>query len=283
MKKNSCYPFFIGIPAIVWQCLFFYIPLVIMIVTSFIHKTPENSLRLFSFEKISYFFTPLYLQVIAISFLLAITTTLLCFLIGYPLAYCIAFSKKKTKNLLLFLLLIPFWTNFLLHVYAWFYVLEKHGFLNTLLHQFNIKPLLLLNSPFAIIIMMVYYYLPFMVLPIYSSLEKFNTNLIEASLDLGASWLQTFRRVILPMTMHAIRAGFFLVYIPAFGEFAIPSLMGGDKIMVVGSVVSEFMLSEGTGSLGAAFMVISCSLLLFSAIIFNLLLTTFTKRKKHHE
>ena len=153
---------------------------------------------------------------------------ILCFLIAYPLAYFIAFRGKKYKNGLLFLLLIPFWTNFLLHVYAWFYVLEKHGFFNNILLQAGVisEPLLLLNSPFAIMIMMVYYYLPFMVLPIYSSLERFNSSLIEASFDLGATWFQTFRRIILPLTMRGIRAGFFLVYIPSFGEFAIPVAHG---------------------------------------------------------
>ena len=120
--------------------------------------------------------------------------------------------------------------------------------------------------------MMVYYYLPFMVLPIYTSLERFNMSLIEASFDLGATWFKTFRRIILPLTMRGVRAGFFLVFIPSFGEFAIPSLMGGDKIMFVGNVVSEYILAEGTGSLGAAFMVVSCAILLGVAVFFYWLL-----------
>ncbi|HNA61827.1 MAG TPA: ABC transporter permease [Rhabdochlamydiaceae bacterium] len=280
-KSTAKHPFSIGVPAIIWQLLFFYIPLLIIVVTSFLDTT-ETGIEGVTFEKIAYFLNPLYMRVIGLSFALAITTVILCFLIAYPLAYFIAFRGKRFKNFLLFLLLIPFWTNFLLHVYAWFYVLEKHGFLNTLLQQFGMSPVLLLNSPFAIIIMMVYYYLPFMVLPIYSSLERFNTSLIEASFDLGASWFQTFRRIILPLTMRGVRAGFFLVYIPAFGEFAIPSLMGGDKIIFVGNVVSEFILAEGTGSLGAAFMVISCAILLASAVFFYWLLGRFTEPVRDH-
>ena len=139
-------------------------------------------------------------------------------------------------------------------------------------------PVTLLNSLFSIMVMMVYYYLPFMVLPIYSSLERFNTSLIEASLDLGASWFQTFRRIILPLTMRGVRAGFFLVYIPSFGEFAIPELMGGDKRMFVGNVVSQYILAEGTGSLGAAFTVISCVALLITAVFFYWLMDRYVKK-----
>ncbi len=276
-------PFSIGIPAILWQVLFFYIPLILIVVTSFVHFTPAGFLEL-TFSKISHFLTPLYLRVIGLSFLLALSNTILCFLIAYPLAYFIAFRGKRFKNGLLFLLLIPFWTNFLLHVYAWFYVLEKHGFVNNILRQLGIidQPLVILNTSFAIMIMMVYYYLPFMVLPIYTSLERFNHSLIEASFDLGASWLQTFRRIILPLTMRGIRAGFFLVYIPSFGEFAIPSLMGGDKHMFVGNVVSEYILAEGTGSLGAAFMVVSCAFLLATAIFFYWLLGKFIEPVRDH-
>lgn len=272
----SDYPFSIGMPALIWQILFFYIPLLIIVVTSFLKTSPQG-IEEITFGKIAHFFNPLYLRVIAFSLLLALANTILCFLLAYPLAYFLAFKERKIKNFLLFLLLIPFWTNFLLHVYAWFYVLEKHGFLNNLLLQFGLvqEPIILLNSSFAIMIMMVYYYLPFMVLPIYTSLERFNMSLIEASFDLGATWMQTFRRIILPLTMRGIRSGFFLVFIPSFGEFAIPSLMGGDKIMFVGNVVSDYILAEGTGSLGAAFMVVSCAILLIFAIFFYGILGRF--------
>lgn len=276
-------PFSIGIPALIWQLLFFYIPLLIIVVTSFLKTTPTGIAGI-TFEKIAHFLNPLYLRVIGNSILLAIVNVVLCFIIAYPLAYFIAFRGRRFKNFLLFLLLIPFWTNFLLHVYAWFYVLERHGFLNNLLMHIGVikQPVILLNSPFAIIIMMVYYYLPFMVLPIYTSLERFNTSLIEASFDLGATWFKTFRRIILPLTLRGVRAGFFLVYIPSFGEFAIPSLMGGDKLMFVGNVVSEYILAEGTGSLGAAFMVISCAILLVTVVFFYWLLGRFMEPVKDH-
>lgn len=266
----------------IWQVLFFYLPLVFIVISSFIKLSETGTFEGFTLDLITHFFTRVYLKVIASSLLLALSTALLCLIVAFPLAYFMAFRGKKFKNMLLFLLLIPFWTNFLLHVYSWFYVLDNQGFVNTLLLKFHLieQPLRLINSLFSIMVMMVYYYLPFMVLPLYSSLERFNTSLIEASFDLGATWFQTFRRILLPLSMGGIRAGFFLVYIPAFGEFAIPELMGGDKIMFVGNVVSQYILAEGTGSLGAAFTVISGIILLSSAALLYWLMGRFIEPTK---
>lgn len=265
----SEYPFTIGAPAMIWQVLFFYVPLAIIVVSSILSITEEGVIEGLTFSKITFFLRPLYLKVIASSFLLALSNAVICLCIAYPLSYFLAYSSRKFKNFLLFLLIVPFWTNFLLHVYAWFFVLEREGFLNNLLMTLGWiqEPIHFLNSMFAIMIMMVYYYLPFMVMPIYSSLERMDIRLIEASYDLGASWSQTFRRVMLPLTKRGIKAGFFLVYIPSFGEFAIPELMGGDKQMFVGSVVSNYILGDETGSLGAAFTVLSSICLLISAIV----------------
>lgn len=261
-------PFSIGAPAMIWQVLFFYLPLAILLVSSLVQFSEFEVFQGFTFEKISFFLRPLYFKVILSSFILALGNALLCLLIAYPLAYFLAFTGKRYKNIFLFLLIVPFWTNFLLHVYAWFFVLEREGFINNLLRGLGLinEPLILLNTPFAIMIMMVYYYLPFMVMPLYSSLEKMDSRLIEASLDLGATWGQTLRRIMLPLTKRGLIAGFFLVYIPSFGEFAIPELMGGDRLMFVGTVVSNYILGDETGSLGAAFTVVASILLLVSAV-----------------
>ncbi|HSX12375.1 MAG TPA: ABC transporter permease [Rhabdochlamydiaceae bacterium] len=277
-------PFAIGIPALVWQMLFFYVPLLLLLISSFIKVSETETFQGFTFEHIGQFLTPTYLKVIASSLILAVTNVILCFLIAYPLAYFIAFRGKKYKNLLLFFLIVPFWTNFLLHVYAWFYVLEKQGFLNNFLISSGLiqQPLHLLNTPFAIMVMMVYYYLPYMVLPIYASLENFNYSLIEASYDLGSNFFQTFRRIMLPLTRRGILAGFFLVYVPSFGEFAIPELMGGDKQMFVGNVVSEYILGMGTGSLGSAFTMISAVFLLISIVFFFFLINSLLLPRKKH-
>jgi spermidine/putrescine transport system permease protein len=144
------------------------------------------------------------------------------------------------------------------------------------------EPIHLLNSLFAVMIMMVYYYLPFMVLPIYSALERFNVSLIEASYDLGGTFFSTLRRILIPLTSRGIKAGFFLVYIPSFGEFVIPELMGGDKTMFVGTVVSQYILGEGTGSLGAAFTLLSGVVRIVSALILFRILGWILKPKARH-
>ena len=276
-------PYAIGVPAMIWQVLFFYLPLAILTLSSVLAFSESGALTGITFSKILFFLNPLYLKVIASSFLLALSNAILCLLVAYPLAYFLAFSVKKYNNLFLFLLIVPFWTNFLLHVYAWFFVLEKQGFLNNLLSALGLihNPVSYVNTPFAIMVMMVYYYLPFMVMPLYSSLERMDRRVIEASYDLGASWQQTLRRIILPLTKRGLKAGFFLVYIPSFGEFAIPELMGGDKYMFVGSVVAHYILGDETGSLGAAFTLVSSIFLLLSSIVLYLIIDRLIPGKQH--
>ncbi len=282
-SPTSQLPFTFGAPALIWQVLFFYLPLVLIAISGFVKVTETGDILGMTFDHFLFFLRPLYLKVIFSSFLLAFSNTLLCLAIAYPLAYFLAFTGKRYSNLFLFLLIVPFWTNFLLHVYAWFFVLDKDGFLNLLLQNLGLvqNPTSMLNTPFAILIMMVYYYLPYMVLPLYSSLEKMDVRLIEASFDLGATWLQTFRRIMLPLTKRGLKAGFFLVFIPSFGEFAIPELMGGDKQMFVGTVVSDYILGEETGALGAAFTVLALIFMLITAGILYWVIERLIPGKTH--
>ena len=267
LRKDA--PFGIGSGALVWQSLFFYAPLVLMLISSFSRFHLDGTFEGFTLSHFAQILKLDYFKVILKSLELGFTTACITLLLGFPLAYTIALKGGRFKTFLLFLVIIPFWTNFLLHIYAWFFVLEKGGFLNQLLLWLGLiqEPIHFLNTSFAVHLMMVYYYLPFMTLPIYSSLEKFDPTLIEASMDLGATKIQTFRRVVLPVLMPAIRTGFFLVFIPAFGEFVIPELMGGDKFMFVGSVVSQFILGEKTAPIGIAFTVLSGTILLFASFL----------------
>jgi len=279
-KLKAELPFAVGIPAIIWQVVFFYVPLLTIGIYSFLEVNEAGKIvgftinNFFSMAKWSYFNT------IFQSIGLALMTSILCMVIGFPLSYFIAFRGGKYKTVFLFLLLVPFWTNFLLHIYAWFFVLEKEGFLNTLLLNLHIiqQPIHFLNSYFAVVLMMVYYYLPFMALPIYSALERFDHSLLEASLDLGASKWQTYKKILIPLVLSSIRGGVFLVYIPAFGEFVIPELMGGDKKYYVGSVVSQFILGENTAQLGTAFTVLSIIILLLTVGVIHQLFH-FTQRQ----
>ena len=186
-------------------------------------------------------------------------TALTCFVIAYPFAYFLVFRAGKLRNFFLFLVMLPFWTNFLLHICAWFFVLDRQGLLSILLQKVGIisTPLHILNTYWAIGIMMVYFYLPFMILPLYTALDRFDQRLLEASLDLGATWWRTMISILMPLTISGIRVGFLLVFIPAFGEFAIPEFMGGDHSMFVGSVIKHLILGAESEVAGAAFTLLS--------------------------
>lgn len=250
--------FFIGAPAFIWQVLFFYIPLVCIIGISFF--APAEVSKGFTLAYYAAILKPTYFYIILKSALLALLTGIFCFLVGYPLAYFIAFSHRY-KTVLLFGLILPFWTNFLLHIYAWFFVLERGGILNNFLLFLGIirEPVIFLYSPIVVLIVMVYCYLPFMVLPIYSILERFDKRLLEASADLGASNFTTITRIMLPLSASGILSGFFLVAVPAFGEFVIPGLLGGDTYVFAGTVISQYILGTKTIQLGAAFTVVACA------------------------
>lgn len=252
--------FFIGAPALVWQLIFFYLPLLFLFIISF------SSLSLNYFIP---FFSSTYLKIIIKTLLLAYSTVILCFLLAYPLAHWMAFHSRRWRSIFIFLLFVPFWTNFLLHVYAWMFVMERNGVVNVFLMKLGLisEPVHFLNSTFAIMLVMVYCYLPFMALPIYSSLEKFDLRLYEMSHDLGATWWQTLKRVVLPVIFPGIRSGIFLVFIPACGEFVIPELMGGDKSMFVGSVISHYTLSTQTVPMGVAFTLITVLLVLVASYV----------------
>ncbi len=271
-KLKKQIPFALGSTPFIWQFFFFYLPLLILITSSFTKLTKSGAFEAFTIDHFAAVLTPTYFHVIQNSLWLATITTIICLAIGFPLAYSIVFHGGRLKNLLLFLLIIPFWTNFILHIYAWFFVLEKHGFINNILLQFGCiqEPIHFLNSHFSIFLMMVYFYLPFMVLPIFSSLERFDHSLLEASLDLGANKRQTIRRILIPVSMNAIRSGIYLVFIPSFGEFVIPELMGGAKDLFIGNVISFFVMDHHTAPMGIAFTVVSVTALLLALIVLHI-------------
>ena len=270
-KRKSQFPFALGSTPFVWQIIFFYIPIILMVVTSLFKISSIGTIEGLTLDHFREVLSPVYFSVIGNSIALAFGAALFCLAIAFPVAHFMATRGKKYKNILLFLLIIPFWTNFLLHVCAWYFVLEREGFLNMILMKIGLisTPLHFLNSPFAMMVMMVYYFLPFMILPIYAALDRFNYDLVEASRDLGANSYQTFSRVLLPVTLPAIRSGIFLVFIPAFGEFVIPELMGGDKYYFVGNVISQYVMGQSTGPLGAAFTVLAAASLILCGVFLS--------------
>lgn len=253
-------PFFMATPTVVWQILFLCIPVILIIGTSFIQPALDSfwgyQLTLNNYRII---FTLSHLIILLRSLFLATFTTLACLLCAYPVAYYLVFKLRAMRNIGLFFLVLPFWTNLLVLVYSWFSLLEKYGFLNRLFMHVGLitRPLHLLNTPLAILIGMVYCYVPFMILPLYTHLEKFDVRLVDASSDLGATWWQTFKRIILPLSLPGIQTGFFLVYILSFGDFVIPLLLGGSKQMVAGSLISHYFLVGRNIYVGAAFTCIT--------------------------
>jgi spermidine/putrescine transport system permease protein len=251
-------PFFCAVPAIVWQLLFALVPLVLIVLTSFRVIDLDGSMQ-WALDNYGTICTQAHAIILMRSLLLASATAALCLCIGYPVAYFLAVHVQRWRSPLLFLLTLPFWTNFLTLAYAWFFVLEKNGILNRLLLFLNIlnDPIVFAYNRGAVIVVMVYCFLPFMILPLYTALEKIDKRLLEASEDLGATTWQTFMRITVPLSLSGIKTGLLLVFIPAFGEFVIPIVMGGSQYLYVGSTISHYLLHAQSEGAGAAFTVVS--------------------------
>lgn len=247
-------------PAALWLLIFFLIPLVMVLLVSFGERgdagqvvyswTIKNYVRFFGKVGERY----LYVQIFARSLGIALINTLLCVLVGYPLAYFIARQPVNRRNALLLLVMIPFWTNFLVRTYAWMVILRDTGVINNFLLALGLiaQPLPLLYNQGAVILGLFYGYLPFMVLPLYASIEKLDFSLIEAAQDLGANTLRTFLRVVLPLTMPGIVAGSIIVFIPSIGAYITPDLMGGAKVTMVGNLLQQQFLKVRDWPFGSA-------------------------------
>jgi spermidine/putrescine transport system permease protein len=277
MKKNgikslikSETPYFLMMPAIVWQVLFFYIPIAIIIGLSFT-KHGISFWQNITLANYGSLFEWPYFKIIFRSLIFAFSNALVCLIFAYPVAYFLARKVKKFQNVMLFFLILPFWTNILVQIYAWFFVLERNGLLNSILLKLGMiqEPLHMLNSMPSIFLVMCYCYLPFMIMPLFTTLEKIDERLIESSYDLGANSWQTFFKVTLPLSWPGIKTGFFLVFVPSFGEFVIPALVGGSKTMFVGSLISHYFLVAQDPHTGAAFTIMSGCILLLIVLMLN--------------
>lgn len=238
-----------------WLSIFVLIPNVMIIVTSFLTRDDANLISLtFTLDNYARLFDPLYFKVLTHSIYMATIATLVCLMLGYPFAYTIAQLPKKVRPILLFLIIVPFWTNSLIRTYGIKILLAKKGLLNALLLNLHIidKPLKLMYTEFAVIFALVYILLPFMILPLYSSIEKIDKSLIEAAKDLGASKLMTFLKVELPLTMPGIIAGMLLVFLPAMGMFYIADLVGGAKNLLIGNTIKTQFLNIRDWPFGSA-------------------------------
>ncbi len=242
-------------PMVAWLVLFVVVPTAILLVYSFCERD-EVGRVLFSFTLENYrrVADPVYLRIFLRSIGYAGLTTIICIVVGYPVAYCIGRAREDWRQRLLLLVMVPFWTSFLIRTYAWITILKQEGLLNGFVQQLSptAKPFDLLYTPTAVVIGLVYAYLPFMILPIYGSVEKLDGALIEAAHDLGAGPLRVFSSVIIPLTMPGIAAGTLLVFVPAVGMFAITDLMGGARVPLIGNVIQNQFLQARDWPFGAA-------------------------------
>lgn len=275
--------FLLVLPALLWMIFLLVIPLVLTVITSFGQRdadgnviytfTLDNYIRLLGFGGETW--DPLYARILWRSLVLAFQTTIIVVLLAYPLAYFIARAPAKRRSIFLFLVLVPLWTNFIIRIYAWVMILRNQGVLNSTLGWlaetlgFNFTPLSIYPSQTAVLIGMVYEFLPFMILPIYTSLEKIAPVLYEAANDLGANGWRTFLRVTLPLSLPGMTAGVILVFIPVIGTFVVSDILGGRQVILVGNLIQRQFLDARNPPFGSAASII----LMVMTLIFTLYYT----------
>jgi putrescine transport system permease protein len=276
----------IGLPYL-WLLLFFMVPFLIVMKISFAEFSPlgrppyEPVLQWLEggtlqikllFASYSYLLhEPLYVSAWLYSIKVAAVSTVLCLLVAYPMAYAIARASSASRNVLLMLVILPFWTSFLLRVYAWIGLLKTDGVINQFLMGIGLisEPLAMMNTSFAVYIGIVYSYLPFMILPLYSNLEKHDNTLLEAAQDLGSGPVRAFFRITLPLSFPGIVAGSLLVFIPAVGEYVIPTLLGRTDQLMIASLLSDEFFRNRDWPKASAVAIAMLALLVVPIMIFQ--------------
>jgi spermidine/putrescine transport system permease protein len=257
-------------PGLFYLLLFFVTPLLVIVLYSFA-ATGDNGRVEWRFSLDNYvtlFTSPIYVNAYLRSLWVGVLTTLICLVLGYPLALFIVRQPPSFRNTLLLLILIPFWTNFLVRTYAWMILLSNNGPINALIQAFGFGRIPLYPSEGAVLVGLVYGELPFMVLPLYASLSRFDFTLMEAASDLGAGRWRSFRRIMLPLTMPGVAAGSVLVFIPTVGQFVVSDLLGGAKVDLLGNLLQRLFMRSNPPDwpLGSA-MAIVFMLVLTAAIV----------------
>ncbi|BBU84666.1 spermidine/putrescine ABC transporter permease [Escherichia coli] len=256
MKNTSKFQNVVIVTIVGWLVLFIFLPNLMIIGTSFLTRDDASFVKMvFTLDNYTRLLDPLYFEVLLHSLNMALIATLACLVLGYPFAWFLAKLPHKVRPLLLFLqMIVPFWTNSLIRIYGLKIFLSTKGYLNEFLLWLGVidTPIRIMFTPSAVIIGLVYILLPFMVMPLYSSIEKLDKPLLEAARDLGASKLQTFIRIIIPLTMPGIIAGCLLVMLPAMGLFYVSDLMGGAKNLLIGNVIKVQFLNIRDWPFGAA-------------------------------
>jgi spermidine/putrescine transport system permease protein len=260
MKKSIAYPY------VFWSIIFIVFPLLLVLYFSL---NTGNGFLDFSLENYTRAIEPIYLKVIGRSISLAFISTLICLILGYPVAMILSNINEKKRNTLVLLFIVPMWMNFLLRTYAWMWILGKNGLINSILNLFGLKSLNLLYTNSAVILGMVYNFLPFMVLPIYTVLTKMDKNLLEAAQDLGANKIKVFLKIIFPMSIPGVLSGITMVFMPAVSTFVISRLLGGGQYMLIGNLIEQQFLVVGDWHFGSALSIFMMIIILLSMAFMN--------------
>lgn len=278
MKKGKL----LALPTVTWLLIFFLFPLLFVLAFAFLQRGAYGTVEMqFTLDNIVRVFDPLYMGTLWETVKIAVITTVLCLLIGYPFAYTITIVDRKYRSILLLLATIPFWINFLVRSYAWIVILRSQGLVNTLLLKLGIisEPLNLLYNTPSVVLGMVYSLLPFMILPVYAAIEQLDKRKLEAAYDLGATPVKAFWNVTLPMTMSGVATGSILVFVSSIGMFVVSDVMGGSKVALIGNVIQNQFLGARDWPFGSALSII---VVLFSVLLIYLYYRA-TKVYKYNE
>ena len=254
-------------PYAIWSVLFIVIPLILIVFFSFTKQVDGR--YMFTLDNFDKFFNVMYFKVVRRSLVLAFISTVLCLIVGYPTAYIISKAKPSRRATLLLLCILPMWMNFLLRTYAWSAILGKNGFINTLLGMVGLGPINILYTDVAVLLGMVYNFLPFMILPIHTILSKMDQDLINAAKDLGANNFQVFTKVIFPLSLPGVISGITMVFMPAVSTFVISKLLGGGQFYLIGNLIEQEFMSVGDWHFGSAISIFMMIIILISMAIMN--------------
>lgn len=256
-------------PGVGWLILFFVLPLLIVLTVSFLSRgragVIELPLTLAHYQRVF----EVYVPVLWTSVWISVLTTVICLVVGYPLAFFISTRRNAwVRNLTLFLVILPFWTNFLVRTYALQTILAREGLINEFIVGLGGQPITLLYTPFAVVLGLVYGYLPFMVLPVYAAAERFDFKFVSAAHDLGANDWRAFWRVVLPMTLPGVVAGCILVFVPCLGTYITAELLGGESVLMIGKLINDQFISDRNFPRGSAVSMVLMAMVLIALIFY---------------
>ncbi|MCM1498831.1 MAG: ABC transporter permease [Clostridium sp.] len=249
----------LAMPFTIWSVIFIVIPLFMIFYYGFVDASGQLTL-----ENICAVTQAEHLKALGLSILLSLTATVICLILAYPLAMILSRLGVNKNSFIVLIFILPMWMNFLLRTLAWQTLLEKNGVINSILSFFHLPAMNIINTPYAIVLGMVYNFLPFMVLPIYNSLVKLDKDIINAARDLGANGFQTFIKVIFPLTLPGVISGITMVFIPALTTFVISNLLGGSKILLIGNVIEQEFTQAGNWNLGSGLSLVMMLFIIIS-------------------